>query len=262
MKDFTELERLLPDLCMVQGVDRVPRGHLRIETGFLYPDGSSIDVFVVDDRDAPLLPPRKLSDLGQTMEFLFNHGLKPWTSKKRRTQLEDAVSLYQARLVGGALEYELSGLERADLQQGIVRLGQACLRVSDLLYTKRVQVPTAFSEDVEEFLSDTELPYEANATLEGPYAPVQLDFLVEGASARSAVLTLTSRYTGQAHTSANEVFRKFHDLKAAERPEQRVALLDDVASVVYREEDIRRIESYATVLAFSDRETVRAVLAA
>ena len=53
--EHLDIEHLADELCMVRGKDVVPRGHLRLETKFLYPDRSSVDLFVVNamsDRTA------------------------------------------------------------------------------------------------------------------------------------------------------------------------------------------------------------------
>lgn len=263
MRDAAALVQLARGLCMVEGADLLPKGHIRLQTGFLYPDGSSVDVFVVDDPRAPLLPPSRLSDLGHTMSFLLDHDVKPWTSKKRKVQLEHAISLYGVELAGGALERRLTDTQ-ASLSEGVILLGQACVRMSDLVFTKRLQLQSVFADDVEEFLADADLDYEPSVELGGQFAPVAVDFLVRGRTTASAVLTLFSRLPAAAHTQANEVFRKVHDLHAAERPEQRVTLLDDTVDIsrVYRDEDLRRIERYSTLLPFSDRAAACALLAA
>ncbi|MBK9753970.1 MAG: DUF1828 domain-containing protein [Nannocystis sp.] len=263
MHDVAARVRALKTLCMVRGVDVLPRGHIRLETGFLYPDGSSVDLFLVNDPKEPHLPPTRLSDLGQTTAFLLNHDIKPWTSKKRRTQLEDAISLYGVTLAGGALEKKIAD-SQGTLKDEHILLGQACVRASDLLFTKRLQLQSPFSEDVEDFLADAELEYEPGVELKGQFAPVTVDFLVRGRTTTSAVLTLFSRLPAAAHTQANEVFRKVHDLQAAGRPEQRVTLFDDSVDIsrVYRDEDLRRIELYSALLPFSDRVATRTLLAA
>lgn len=249
-------------LCLVRGVDVLERGHIRVETGFLYPDGSSVDVFLTNDR--PLFPPTVLSDLGQTTDFLVHHGVKYWNSRKRRSQLETDLSLYGVKLDGGALTLQLEDLNAETLEAAVLMLGQACVRMSDLVLTRRLQVQSVFSEDVEEFLNDVEIPYEPGVVLEGAYGPVQLDFLVQGKKTRSAVLALTSRYSGASHAAANEVFRKFHDLMVAGLPEQRITLLDDSEdpSSIYRPEDLRRIEAHSSLVPFSAKEDLRSRLAA
>jgi hypothetical protein len=253
----------LQRMCMVRSVDVLPRGHVRIETGFTYPDGGSVDVFVVKGAKILQTPTALLSDLGQTTDLLLHHDVKPWSSKKRVVQLEDAVGLYGVDVSGGALQKEVANSDEA-LQQGIVELGQACLRMSDLLFTKRLQLQTVFSDDVEEFLNDADLEYQTKVDLPGLFAPVLVDFLVKGRRATSAVMTLSARIPAAAHVQANEVFRKAHDLATAGRVEQRVALIDDVtgATEAYRDEDLRRIQTYATVVPFSERDTLQSLLAA
>ncbi len=263
MIDSAALLKKLPEFCMVRAVDKLPRGHVRIQTGFLYPDGSSVDVFIVDDPSQPLLPASRISDLGQTMDFLLHHDVKPWTSQKRKAQLESAISLYGVELEGGALVKPIIDTD-SSLREGIILLGQACVRMADLLFTKRLQLQSVFTEEVEEFLSDADLDYQPGVQLPGSFAPIAVDFLVHGKTTTSAVLTLFSRIKEAAHVQANEVFRKVHDLSTAQRPEQRVTLVDDTVDVlrIYREDDLRRIESYSTLVAFSDRSTVQALLAA
>ena len=113
------------ECCIVRGVDVLPQGHVRIETAFLYPDGSSIDVFVVHDEGRSPMSPPKISDLGQTAELLLNHGVKPWAN----TTLEDVLPLYGVELIGGALEKTI-GWPEESLERAIILLGQACIRMS------------------------------------------------------------------------------------------------------------------------------------
>ncbi len=178
-------------------------------------------------------------------------------------QLQDAISLYGVELVGGALDKRIDDTQ-ASLREGVVLLGQACVRMSDLLFTKRSPLQSVFADEVEEFLADAELDCETSTAIAGQFGPVSADFLVRGRTTTSAVMTLFSRMPTAAHPAANEVFRKVHDLYAAGRPEQRVTLLDDTVDVsrVYRDEDLRRIEAYSAILPFSDRGTDRALLAA
>lgn len=263
MSDVSVFVQRLRQMCMVRGVDLLPRGHVRIETGFTYPDGAHVDVFVVNGAKPPLGATTVLSDLGQTSDLLLHHDVKPWSSKKRAVQLEDAVGLYGVTLHGGALEKKVAGSDEA-VQKGIVLLGQACLRMSDMLFTKRLQLQSVFSDDVEEFLNDADLDYTAKAELPGLFAPVPVDFLVKGRTSNSAVMTLSARIAAAAHVQANEVFRRVHDLAAGGGTEQRIALVDDTTagSEVYRDDDIRRIETYATVMPFSDRDGLKYLLAA
>ena len=258
MIELQEVTRRTEGHALVRDVGVLPRGHVRLETGFLYPDGSSVDVFLVEV--SPLLRTLKLSDLGQTTSWLLDVQVKPWLSKKRQRFIEDALRIYGVDQVGGALELPLASLD--GLVEGVVKLGQACVRVADLTYTRRSALQTGVSEELEEFLSDADLPYEPNQELVGRHdAHVVVDFLVRGASVTSALLTLASGNASQAHVTANELFKRWYDLSVPERHEQRVTVFDDRYNV-YRDEDLVRLADLSDVVALSDRLTLRDLLAA
>jgi len=244
--------------ALVRSTDVARRGGVRLETAFLYPDGSSVDVFLRDDK--PLFGSLKLTDLGQTTSWLLDVQVKPWLSKKRQRFVEDALRLHGVHQIGGALELPIASLDA--LIDGVVRLGQACVRVADLTYTRRSAMQTGFSEELEEFLSDADLPFDANAELVGRRGvPVKVDFLVRGTTRPSVVLALASGQSSQAHVAANEVFRRWYDLNVPERHEHRVTVFDDRVDV-YREEDLERIRDLSTLVALSDRDSLRDLLAA
>jgi hypothetical protein len=158
---------------------------------------------------------------------------------------------------GGELLVKLDGL--ADLTGGILRLAQACLRVADLCYTRRASLQTSFVEEVEEVVDDLELAYEPNVELEGKYGKlVRIDLRVEGRTP-SLVLAWSSGNASVAHTTQNEIFRKWADLE--KRPEQRVTVFDDRYNV-YRDDDLKRIQEISNLVAVSDRALLQSVLAA
>ncbi len=143
-----------------------------------------------------------------------------------------------------------------------VRLGQACVRVADLSFTRRSSLQFSAADEVEEILADAELPFVSNASLQGRHGNiVVVDFLVEGRRRKSAVLTLAAQSATTAHTTANEVFRKHYDLDTPQRGEQRVTIFDDRLDV-YRPEDIDRLRDVCEVVPLSARQDVVALLAA
>ncbi len=258
MPDIEEIRKLADGHSLIHGIDQLPKGYVRMETAFIYPDGSSVDVFVVDD--APLLRTLKLSDLGQTTSWLLDVQVRPWLSKKRQGLLEDALRSLDVRQEGGALERPLSSITQ--LIDGVVKLGQACVRVADLVYTKRSSLQTVVTEDIEELLADFELAFEPNGELIGRQGTkVRVDFLVHGARCDSALLALSSGNSNQAHTVANEIFRKWYDLDAPTRTEQRVTVFDDRYDI-YRDEDLSRLRDLSDVVALSDKVALRDLLAA
>lgn len=258
MTELPELQRMLAGHPLVRGLDRLPTGPVRIETAFLYPDGASIDLFIAEGPAQSA--ERRLTDLGQTMSWLLDVQVKPWLSRKRQGYLEDALRLYKVEQRGGELTRPLS--QDSDLLPGIVSLGQACVRVSDLMFTKRSAMVTAFTEQVEEVLNDVDVPYAPNVELQGRFGNlVRVDFVTTGPGVQSAILTLSSGNPSQAHVAATEVFRRWYDLQIPARHEQRVTVLDDRTDV-YREEDIRRLRELSDVVALSDRQTLTDLLRA
>lgn len=261
MIQIDDVRRIVSGHSLVAAVEQVPRCHVRLETAFLYPDGSSVDLYLVQEKTAPVLPPSRLSDLAQTMCWLSDVQVRPWLSKNRQALVELVLQNHGVEQQGGALEFRIDDPEK-DLLPGVVQLGQACVRVADLIFTRRSPLVLQFGEQVEEFLADSGLSYEPGPELPGRYGKVvHLDFLVSGRRSRSAVLALSSGNTSQAHTLANEVFRKWYDLDCPERPENRVTVFDDNFDV-YRDDDLARLREKSDVIALSDRNTLIDLLAA
>jgi hypothetical protein len=260
MIDKTQIEKYVAGHSLVRGVDQLPRGHIRLETAFLYPDGSSIDVFVKEQADTPLLPSHTLSDLGQTTTWLLDMQVKPWLSKKRQQIVTDVLKVHGVQQIGGAFELEMKDYQ--ELIDDIVRLGQACARIADLTFTRRTSMQSSVDEEVEELLADFSLDYTPKAELKGRFgAPVKVDFLVRGRRLESAVQTLSSANSTTSHTVANEVFRRWYDLDESEKSKQRVTVFDDRFDT-YRAEDLKRLRDVSDVVALSEKTTLPDLLAA
>ncbi len=260
MIDLSAVRRQLDGNSFVRSIDELEKGgHVRLETAFVYPDGSSIDLFL-ENRD-PLLPTEVLSDFGQTTSWLLDVQVKPWLSKKRQRIVQDALRIYGVTQHGGALEASVSP-DLQDLAGALMRLGQACIRVADLTYTRRTSMQAGIVEELEELIADAELDYDAGAELPGRYGKaVPIDFLVRGRQTRSAVITWSAANSSTAHTLANETFRRWYDLDVPTRTEQRVTVYDD-RSDAYRDDDMQRLREVSDVLALSDGRTLRDLLAA
>lgn len=257
-----QIETAVAGHSLIRDMDRLPAGVMRIETSFQYPDGASVEVFL--GHEPSLLPeeraPYTLDDAGQTMAWLLDVQVKPWLSSRRRAFVDDALRVYGIRQEGAVLGCRLSAL--SELPDGIVRLGQACLRVADLTYTRRAALQTEFTEEIGEVLTDIEVPYDQDVELLGRYGNVvRVDFVAHGASTTSAVLALSSANRSQAHVLANEVFRRWYDLDVPERSEQRVTVWDDRHDV-YRDDDLQRLHEISSLVPLSDRQAVADLLVA
>jgi len=255
--DIDEVRQRLDGHGIVESIEDTPQGHIRIETAFLYPEGSSIALFV--PAGDLLVPELKLSDLGETMSGLLDVQVRPWLSKKRHGFIEDVVTLFGVQRNGGAFELPI---EPDELVQGVIRLGQTCVRVADLVYTRRSSLQNPVTEEIEEVLAESSLEYEPNVELEGRFGNrVRVDFLAHGHHTRSALLSWSSRNASQAHVQANEIFRRWYDLDVPTRKEQRVTVVDDRHDV-YRDEDLKRLRDVADLVYLTDRTTLLDLIAA
>jgi hypothetical protein len=257
------LQRRLDELRrigLVRGVDLLPKGHTRIETAFHYPDGASIDLFI--PRDDGLLrgvEPIELTDFGYTLSWLAQLGVDPLKSQRRRKLMESVLRVYDAKEQGTAIKCRVNPDE---LGAGMVRLGQACVRISDLAFTARFMPHARFEEEVEDVLDSSGFRYEPEAQLTGREGNlIKVDFRIRGQRSDTALMLLPAETKSPmaANNRANRVFVAFFDLQ--DWPGQRVAALDDRAAI-YREADLSRIESVATVVPFSERELLFEVLKA
>lgn len=262
MVNLQEIDKLVNGHTVIRNIDQVRRGHIRLETAFRYPDGGAVDLFIVE---APTLKrqdftSRKLSDLGGTQEWLLDVQVKPWLSKKRQAILDDAIRIYGVTQEGGALEIQLQDLN--ELVDKVVVLGQACIRVADLTYTRRSSLQVPVVEEIEEVLIDAEVPYEPNAELVGRFGrTVRVDILAHGNSIDSAILSLASANSSAAHTQANEIFRRWYDLDIPKRGEQKITVYDDRYDA-YKDDDLSRLENISQVVPLSDRQMIADLLAA
>lgn len=263
MLALDDIKKVIGERCpVVRSVDMPRKGLIRIETGLQYPEGAQIDVFIADNT--PLLNTVasnniRLTDLGHTMGWLLDMNVRPWTSKRRQAFVADVLRQYGADQDGAALVLDCDQMQ---ISAGILRLAQVCLRVSDLMFTRRSSLHVPFSDDVEEVLADAELIYEKDPELHGRSGPVRVDYLVQGPQRRSAVLALSAMNAQTAHDKANEIFKRWYNLNAVPGNDfQRVTIYDD-RQEVYRREDLRDLEEFSIVLPFSEKQTIADVFLA
>ncbi len=107
-----------------------PRGHTRVRTPFLYPDGDVVDVFVVE-RDGRL----EVTDFGEALGWLRLQTVSGRRSPKQTKLVHDICLTLGVELFKGQLVIRCKSPD--ELAQAVARLGQAAVRVSDLWFTTR-----------------------------------------------------------------------------------------------------------------------------
>lgn len=240
---------------IIKSIEEAYKGHIRFETAFRYPDGSQIDVFLKKESQKNKL---LLTDFGNTIGSLLDLQLKPFASSNRKKYSEDILKTLELQLIGSCIEKKVTSLK--EIESGIISVAQGCIRFSDLLFTRRLSNQSTFSDTMEDFLSESSLEYELNQELGDQNLSIKVDYLIHGQRNDSAILNLSTGNTGTAKTISNEILRKWIDMQRLGRNHNRVTVFDDRYDV-YKKEDLDRLGNFSTVIPFSDKNSILAIVA-
>lgn len=239
--------------------DCQPHGeYQRIRTPYLYPDGDDIDVFCKPQGDVTLV-----SDLGETARWLRMQTVAPRRSPKQKALIEDACQTHGVEFYKGML---LARCRPGDQLSAVVfRVAQASLRVSDLWFTFRTRSVESVTDEVADFLTERELPFERGEKLAGRSGRVWTpDFHVRTVQRSSLVYVLSTGSRSAARGVVSHVHTAFFDLnQLAAGPEalRFVSLFDDSMDV-WSEEDLRLAEQLSTVARWSQPDEFAEILVA
>ncbi len=125
------IKEYIRSFSLVISCDTVKNGALRIVTPFNYPNGSYIDLFLTHSGD--LSDNYILSDGGLTSDYVADMQFNLWATKKRRILIEDICQSLNIRQSEGQFEILISPEDIEQFHNPIVRLAQACIRISDLI---------------------------------------------------------------------------------------------------------------------------------
>jgi hypothetical protein len=252
--DCSSLKDIKHALSMISECDVVRSGALRMSTPFLYPNGSHVDVFLEQRRD--LFNSYILSDYGQTGLYLEDAQVRLDSTERRRQILGDICSQLGISFKDGALTLQITSDEIVDISNAVMRLSQACVRVSDFACHQRLRSANPFKDDIEEFLESSGLRFVADKRVRGPYGrDVKLDFEVTGKNSKSLVLILAAMNEPSAHTAANEIFRKWHELKVAQMDSSyKFVTIYNSASKAIRTDDIQLLNDHSATISYPEQE--------
>jgi hypothetical protein len=248
--DCSLLQKMVHSISLVRNCDVVPSGALRLSTPFSYPNGSSIDVFI--EREPFLFDSYTLSDYGQTNLYLNDAQVKLDSTERRRQIIDDICSELGVKFKNGSFHLTLSGEQPDDISDAIMRMSQACLRISDFASHQRLRSANAFRDDVEDFFDASGLQYVPDVKVSGPYgADIKIDFEVNSSS---YVLVLAAMNESAAHASANEIFSKWHDLQIGKRGNAHsFVTVYNSASPAIRPADIQRLGDYSQTVSYPEQ---------
>ena len=228
-------------------------GRLKIATPYLYPDGDYIDLYLVE------LPTGLcLTDLGETMGYLADHGISPRQSPKRRKIVNDVLLTQGVELFRGELRVPLDDWDKAAWT--VMRLSQAIVQIGDLIFSLRLSALSTFKEEVEEYWIESRIPYEVDYPMVGGSGEsYTVDFYIPVPHRPRLVETLSSQSRSYANTLVSRVVRIWHDLLRVDGRYGYISLVDDYTDV-WKAEWFDQLADLSEVVAWSERQKLPAIL--
>lgn len=260
---------LLAGFTLRKSCDVVGKSTLRIATPFMYPDGSYIDLFLeqsvqLHKGDGPLFSGYLLSDLGETAAYL--HSRKVIIKDSYRLIVKSICKRLNVEFENRQLQIKLDPDVIDQTADAMMRLGQACVRVSDLAYLKRQSSRSEFAGKVGASIRQMGLQPERGKFLPGDNGrDVYFDFLVKGPAKTSLLKTVSAATKDGAHAQFNEVLSRWVDLQSyrSKGTHKLLTVIQD-KKWAYREDDLKRIGRFSDeIIAFpSDKERLRKAITA
>jgi hypothetical protein len=248
--DCSRLETIAHSLPLVEECDVVRNGALRMSTPFRYPNGEHVDIFL--EQQKSLFGELYISDYGQTALYLKNAQISMNTTSRKREVIEDILFQCGVKIDGCDLWIDLRSSNPDDISDAMLRLSQACVRVSDLATHQRLRSSNPFRDDIEDFLDAYNFPYKADVKVPGPHGKdIKMDFEVTSGDKKSFVMILAAMNEPSAHSSATEIFTRWYVLREwGNGADHGLVTIYNSKSDAIREEDLARIRPFSTPVGY------------
>jgi hypothetical protein len=232
--------------------------YTRVRTPFLYPDGDVVDLYA---KTRGANEPVTLTDLGESLRWLRMQNAASRRTAKQRRMVDDVCLTQGVQLFRGMLTVNIANHE--DLPTAIVRLGEAAIRVSDIWFTFRTRAAETVTDEVAEFLTERQIPFQAGERIAGRSGktwPIDFHTMTEQRSALTCVLASGSR--ASARGVVNQVVATWVDvnhLSLGPQGLRLVSLFDDTMDI-WTPEDFNLLEPLSTVARWSRPDEYEQVL--
>lgn len=194
-----------------------------VDTPFDYPDGDPIQIFVIKEGNNIVL-----TDFGETLSYLTTNRFDVFSSKKREKTFNMILKGSGVKFKKGELRIE----NPESITSGILKLIEACLRVSDLVFIQRVRVGAAFKEQVSDFLLENNISFKEDYFIEGSTGEsYRVDFFLYVEPSSGLLQTLSSRTESYAKILITKTFTMWFDLKEKDGRYRYFSLIDDTKDV-------------------------------
>ena len=228
---------------------------LRIETPFALPDGDLLVLFVLRHSDPPLL-----GDLGETLRWLRSHTSAARRSEGLQQRIQEICTGLGVHLERGELRTHTRAGE--PLSHALVRLAQACLRISELWRSFRPRPASALLDEIDaelRKLPSRPLSITRGDRIAGISATTwSVDFRVRTPERHTLLFVLASERREHARKLAEHVVAACTDLahlrKLRRTPVQFLAVFDDRGEA-WSDAEARLVAPFATACKWSEHPT-------
>ena len=248
----SSLGRTLPPLfeCSLASSEGV-----RVRTPMMYPDGGIVDVFVLERGDTYIV-----TDFGDALGWLYIQSVSRNRSRKQRLLIDDVCQTLRVELYHGQIV--LRNIKKDDLGEGVIRVAQAVVRVSDVWFTMRGQTFQTTADDVEEWLNEKKISFERGVKQAGwSTRDWTIDFRTRS-ERTSLVFLLSTGSRGAARRITEHVVAGCVDLnhlKSAQPKLAFVSLFDDTQDI-WRDEDFNMVSAMSKVAYWSNPDEFERIL--
>jgi hypothetical protein len=226
-------------------------GYLRIRTPFLYPDGDYIDVFLHQHAGGRLT----ITDLGETLRWFRMHTVSSRRSVRQTQIIHDICMNHGIEFFKGQLILRIARLE--EFSEAVLRLSQACLRVSDLWFTLRTRSIESVTDEVADFLGVKQIPFERGERIPGRSGRVwRPDFHTRSERISALVYVLSTGSRAAARGVTEHVLASWYDLshlRLGPSPLEFISLFDDTADV-WAGEDFELLKDLSLIARWSNQD--------
>lgn len=235
-----------------------PQEGVRVRTPLMYPDGTIVDVFVLERGGEYLL-----TDFGEALGWLRMQSTSIRRSRKQQLLVDDVCQTLGIELFRGQLRLR-SGVA-TDWGEAVLRIAQAVVRVSDIWFTLRSQAMQTTADEVDEWLREKQISFERQVQKQGRSTQSwTIDFETHTDSRTSLVFLLHTGSRGAVRRLAEHVLAGCVDLnhlKASQPDLVFVSLFDDTEDV-WRPEDFNLVDEYSEIAQWSRPDGFESLLRA
>ncbi len=228
---------------------------IRIRTPFSYPDGDLVDLFLENDGS-------KLTDLGETLRWLRMQSVATRRTVKQKDLIQRTCDANGFSLNRGAIEVSLRHgdvvTHASRLAELVLRLAQACVRISDVWFTYRTRSIISVADEVADFLGENDISFERDKKFVGNSGrEVSVDFHVLGSDSLIQVLATAS--SAATYRIIDHTVRVWLDV--GHTPSKQITLVDD-SSDVWMHNEVEWLQSFSDVVYWSQPQTLLNLVAA